>query len=551
MQLIRLFNTVKYLKPVQIYGRLSFWFKRRFAGPSKPGYEPGAARELKRLYPFKGNSEFSLELLNESRNFKTEEMKWTSKDWEPEAVPDKLWLYNLNYFSWLFNKEAFLSKELALHLIFDWIEKNSDPGSESWEPYPLCKRIVNWCIWLDQYSDLVGPIQDCIVSSIQSQSRRLMTDLEYHNQANHLFENLAALLIASLFLLRKDTNKPQTNGKQAKSAAQELSQQIDEQFFADGGHYERSPMYHKEMLEALKKVAESISQAQHIEFIKDTSLEVTLKELKDKINAKLPLFNDWLANLTHPDGKIALFNDSTLKAGIVKKDSHKEKPLNYLLEDSGFFVRRDKNDYFVLSCKEPSPAHQPGHTHCDICSFELSINGQRCIVDTGCGSYQNTQIRQHCRSSSSHNISLIEHSEQSDIWGSFRIGKRAKIENLYFDSDKSLLTIEIKDQFMQRIRREIIFSSNRIKVRDRLYDRRITGTFCSLLHLHPDCMILPSSEPGNIHLTCKRAEFFITTGNKMRSVIHSWYPDFSREIRSEKLIISNHQTEAIDYVISW
>jgi uncharacterized heparinase superfamily protein len=310
-------------------------------------------------------------------------------------------------------------------------------------------------------------------------------------------------------------------------------------------------MYHKEMLEVLKKVNRSINKTNSIDFIKGTSLEIGLQELKNKITSKLPLLEKWLAKLTHPDGNIALFNDSVLQPGIEKDELNGQEPLDYLLKDSGYFVRRHKNNYFALSCKEPFPPYQPGHTHCDLGSFELSINGQRCVVDTGCGSYQNLQIRQHCRSSSSHNISLIEHSEQSDLWGSFRIGKRAKIEKLHFDSEKSLLTIEIIDQLLQRVRREIIFSANQVKIRDRLFNRRITGTFCSLLHLHPDCMILPGSESDKLHLTCKKAEFFITTGNKMRSVIHSWYPDFNREVRTEKLIISNHQSEAIDYVISW
>lgn len=551
MNLIRIFHTVRHLKPVQIYGRLLFHLKRHFAGPSGAGDESRVARELKRLYPLEKQI-FSLTFLHQTCEFCSDEMRWNSCEWQPEIRPEKLWLYHLNYFKWLFEKQHLLSRELQLFLILDWIEKNPSARSESWEPFPLSKRLISWVIWLEQYTDLATPLRDCIISSMYSQLQRLVVDLEYHNQANHLFENLAAMLVSSLFLLSQDWQKPIMLSELALSAIKELNLQINEQFLADGGHYERSPMYHNEMLAAVKMIGETCRKGAKTEHLHELSgLLPALQQLHDLCIQRLPLIKDWLTWLTHPDGMPAQFNDCELRPVRVKREKTCDKPTSYLLEASGFFVRQAQDHYFAMSCGEPSPPFQPGHSHADITSYELSLLGRRCIVDTGCGSYQNPEIRYNCRKSAAHNVALIELSDQSDLWGAFRIGKRARIISRSYDSQSGILIVELLDQYDQHLRREVVFGSESIRVRDRLYQRRLTGTFCSLLHLHPDCQILPEAESTSISLSCHEVSFKVQTSARVRTEAHICYPEFGRAATTVKLILSNHESEAIDYIINW
>jgi uncharacterized heparinase superfamily protein len=547
----RFLNTIRYLKPGQIVARPGFWLKRKLLGPGSSGNESLIARDLKRLYHSMVVKNFNLTLLNVEVSFDPLYMQWKSQDWQLDERPEKLWVYQLNYFSWLFSQKTEIAQELQLYLILDWIEKNNSTREETWEPFALSKRVCNWVKWLETHKELVEPIRTCIDASIYSQCHRLTYDLEYHNQANHLFENFRALFIACLHLLRNQHEMHFKLISWLTLATENLIEQINEQFFADGGHYERSPMYHIDMLEAVEEIFAAAKEYAKFDFVADSELLKSLfSELIELCHEKLPLMKDWLSNLTHPDGFIALINDSTLLPGLKQAESN-DKPTSYLLEESGFFIRRWNNNYFILNCGEPSPAFQPGHSHCDILSFELSINKTRCIVDTGCGSYQNPEIRRHCRRTSSHNLPLIELSEQSDIWGAFRMGKRAKILHRSFDSQNALLIVEFADQYDQRFRREILFESRSIKIRDRMYDRRITGTFCSLIHLHPDTQILASNESNCLELSRNKVEFKIKSTARLRSEPHRWYPDFGKVEKSEKLILSNHLTEAIDYVISW
>ena len=540
----RLFHTIRWLKPVQVFGRPWFALKRRLLTAGNPGKLCKLACELKGQLPFDRQNPFELRFLNLVQQFVPAEMKWHSREFP--AATEKLWLYNLNYFNWLFDGHLDGQPQLQLYLMLDWIEKNDSSRSETWEPYVVSRRLCNWVMWLQQQNGSADPYNDCILQSISGQCRRLWYDLEYHLQANHLLENLRALFITTVFLVEKAGEFAKDLEQRLEYCAKELVEQIRLQFFADGGHFERSPMYHLEMLDAVEAVR--LANRRLLQFAAaGSSLFRQAKILETLCEDKVPLLRDWLAVMTHPDGKIAQFNDATLKAGITRKSGQ----MNYLLDSSGFFVRRTDDSYFVLSCGEPSPAFQPGHTHCDIMSFELSLAGLRCIVDTGCGSYQSAQIRDECRRTSAHNLPMIEHAEQSDLWAQFRIGKRARVVHRYFDSEHNRFEMEMLDQYGQRYRREIIFGEASIRVRDRMFDRRVTGTFISLLHLAPQVQVVPGNEPGAYDFAVGNCEFRVATSARLRFEGHVWYPDFGLPVKAEKLILSNHETEAIDYVISW
>ena len=73
------------------------------------------------------------------------------------------------------------------------------------------------------------------------------------------------------------------------------------------------------------------------------------------------------------------------------------------------------------------PSYQPGHTHSDMLSFCLHVNGLPVIVDTGVSTYDNTAVRHFERSTAAHNTVHINGQNQSDVWSSFRVGKRANI----------------------------------------------------------------------------------------------------------------------------
>jgi len=147
MNLIRIFHTIRWLKPVQVYGRLWFLLKRKLLNTGDPGTLSKLACELKGQLPIDRNRPFELRFLNRQQQFIPAEMKWQNHEFAEKS--EKLWLYNLNYFNWLFDGQLD-SPPLKMFLILDWIEKNTSSRSETWEPYVVSRRLCNWVQWMQQ-----------------------------------------------------------------------------------------------------------------------------------------------------------------------------------------------------------------------------------------------------------------------------------------------------------------------------------------------------------------------------------------------------------------
>jgi hypothetical protein len=71
--------------------------------------------------------------------------------------------------------------------------------------------------------------------------------------------------------------------------------------------------------------------------------------------------------------------------------------------------------------------YQPGHAHCDLLSFELDLGGAPLVVDAGVSGYEGDPLREYARSTRAHNTVSIGGREQSEVWGTFRVARRAEV----------------------------------------------------------------------------------------------------------------------------
>src|SRR5207237_3863965 len=97
------------------------------------------------------------------------------------------------------------------------------------------------CDWSSDVcsSDLKG------ASPVGPQALALEARLETHLLANHLMKNIKALMFAGALLGAPESSRWWAKGEKL------LKRELAEQILADGGHFERSPMYHAEALEDL------------------------------------------------------------------------------------------------------------------------------------------------------------------------------------------------------------------------------------------------------------------------------------------------------------
>ncbi|MDD3377291.1 MAG: alginate lyase family protein [Candidatus Riflebacteria bacterium] len=542
LNIFKYYNTLAYLKPEQTVGRVKFMLRRKFEITRfSPALVDTARKNTERIVSA-GFEAITFNFNNSEQRMLCNRIKWSSSDYGWLEKPEKLWLYKLNYFDWIFDNK--LNLQVAEYAILDWICKNADSRAETWEPYPMSRRLISWVKWLKKNEkNLIVSTVKCVSEAIECQLDRLFRDVEYHIQANHVITNLQAILAAVDYLLSQNF----ALHKDFKKIIDELINQLNLQFFADGGHFERSPMYHVEMMAAVEDIKNSLERLvkrQQIKHVLVMQMQFTLSLCVKKLSR----MQIWLSKLTHPDGKVAMFGDSAAVAGNLNY----EPKLVELLNESGFFIYRKKPIYFVLSASAPSPSFQPGHSHCDALSFELSFQDKKIVTDTGCGSYQNFEVREHCRKSLSHNIPQIEHLDQSEMYDSFKVGARAKVLAKNFDERRKLLEMTVLDRYGQKFTRKVLFGGNYIEVSDKITNRTMTGAFISVLHLSDEVKdITTAKRDVAAEFEIEGYNFVVCADSRYRISNHTYYKDFGKPAEGKKIIFNNCEGNEIAYVLRW
>lgn len=358
--------------------------------------------------------ERELRFLNVAKSFDPDRFDWTSADMT------RLWRYNLHYFDYILDRAR--SAPGIARLLDDWIARNQVGIGEAWEPYPVSLRIVNW-VKLFVRDEFRGRLPARWLSSLHQQANWLEGNLEYHLLANHLLKNGKALLFAGAFLAGADARRWLRKGLRI------LTEQAREQILDDGGHFERSPMYHALVVEDYLDALNVLRSAG------DAGCDAARKLMTDKTRAAL----NFLRAMRYPDGTIPLFNDAALgiaptfdelaeyagriigyRTGPGPRDIHIAR-----FDCSGYFIIRDGERMLVVDCGHIGPAYQCGHAHCDTLSFEMVLDGRKVIVDGGVYDYEDSAMRRYVRSTAAHNTAMIDGCEQSQMWGAFRVGRRA------------------------------------------------------------------------------------------------------------------------------
>ena len=403
-----LINTVRYLKPLQVYYRFYYFVKNRIIGKkiiqrSVPIFGP-IKWESKLNHPVSYlNRSKSFTFLNITHQF-SGQINWNYGDY------GKLWTYNLNYFDFL-NQDG-ISKEIGIDLINDYI-KNDKILKDGKEPYPISLRGINWVKFLSE-----NEINNTIINrALYYHYRILFKNLEYHLLGNHLLENAFSLLFGAYYF--------QDEKLYAKSKKLLISE-LDEQILNDGAHYELSPMYHQILF---SRLLDCINLINLNPLWRKDNLIYFLK-------GKALLMNSWLKNITYENGEIPMLNDATYNIAPSSKYlfSYAEHLgiLNKIipLNDSGYRKIKSHTYELLIDIGNIGPSYQPGHAHSDTFNFELVNNGKPVIVDTGTSTYEKNLRRQEERETQSHNTVKIGDKDQSHVWGGFRVAKRAKIIDL-------------------------------------------------------------------------------------------------------------------------
>ncbi|MFD1810021.1 heparinase II/III family protein [Gemmobacter lanyuensis] len=211
----------------------------------------------------------------------------------------------------------------------------------------------------------------------------VLANIEHELNNNHVERNLAALCFYY-------SNVPAPCPTIVHQLDRNVTAIIQDTILSDGMSVERSAMYQGLSVMSLQVFAQT-------PFLSPKTRVLASERLKQAIRA-------WHF-MAHPDGDIALFNDSWL--GEVPKPSQiSTSPKFAEIEtlDSAGYARLCRGDIFALFDAGPiGPSSNPGHGHADFLSIEVDVAGTRFIVDPGTYQYSTGPRRMHDRAAAEHN----------------------------------------------------------------------------------------------------------------------------------------------------
>jgi len=368
-----------------------------------------------------------------------------------------LWAYNLNYMDWL-GQEG-MSQEKGE----EWIDRfiaDLPSNRIGLDPYPIALRSINWIKFFSRHPQSITKER---LDSLYSQVLLLEKKLEYHLLGNHLLEDAYALFFASVFF---------QDERLFNKTAKLLTGQLKEQVLSDGAHYEQSPMYHCIMLDRLMDCY-NISLNNEC-FEEQRHINQFLRRIAEKMLGHL-------MSIVWKDGSIPLLNDSAY--GIAPScqqllDYADRLGLSYQalkLGECGYRKMNSNHLEVILDVGNVAAVYQPGHTHADTFSYELRLDGEPFIVDTGISTYDKTPRRQYERSTVAHNTVVVNGKDSSHVWGGFRVGKRCKVT---LQKDTEAEVIASHDGYGKPCQRRFAMKDGAFVVDD-IYD----GEAVSLIHL--------------------------------------------------------------------
>lgn len=448
-------------------------------------------------------------------------------------VGTRLWKLHLHYFDWA---DA-LPDDAFVELVADWIDRNSPYRSgywrDSWNSYAISIRVVAWMGELARRRNRLPPAFVARVEqSIYEQLRFLLRNLERDIGGNHLIKNIRALYWGSGYFTGSFASS------MALRASRLLAKELHRQVLSDGFHFERSPAYHVQVFADLLDVMRLMEPG----------------DLGERLRRRLEAMAQVVADVTHPDGFVALFNDggmhmsrkpeAVLEAYVSVTGSG--KPVQRAVAsfpEAGYHVVRGRRLMLMYDAGAVGPDDLPAHAHGDIFSFELSVDGARFIVDAGVYEYNAGPRRAQSRSTVTHNTVTVDKQDQCEFWGSFRMGRRARVHVHEIRSSCDGLVVDAEHDGYRglpgspRHRRRIECGfEGPLRVFDRVIGGRGQAVRSRLL-LHPAVQIREIDRDSVLLERDGRCVKLVTHGLPWTVEGSVWWPDFGREEVTRTIVI--------------
>jgi len=333
---------------------------------------------------------------------------WRTADWEQASAP-LLWRFHLYYWDWAWalagSPDGRQARAMLAAIWESWHAAVPAGRGLAWHPYPAALRAWSWC---GLYQCLVagGPVEEPFLRELSAHAGFLRRNLETDVGGNHLIKNLKALTGLAVFFCDEAL---------LSRSLRLLHREIGVQVLPDGGHYERAPAYHCQVLGDLLDIGALLLAAGRAE--------------PPGLAEAIAAMRRWLGVVATPAGDPPMLNDGfpvsrELLAGLAPAP-RPGGPL-YLLPDTGIASATAGSWHLLADVGLPCPRELPAHAHADTLSCLVHVDEVPLLVDTGTSTYAAGTARDRERSTAAHNTLEVDGRDSTEVWGAFRAGRRAR-----------------------------------------------------------------------------------------------------------------------------
>ncbi|QZA89072.1 heparinase II/III family protein [Salinarchaeum sp. IM2453] len=463
----------------------------------------------------------------------------------------KCWGFEHLEWAWLGygDKQELSDETIAVHRTWmdEWRENypiaaDTDYLRRYWMPHSVCLRILNWARYDALFHERLDfEFKKQIREFIYKHGAFLSDNVEHGVGGNHLIENAAALVIAGVYADERSWRKQGTRL---------FERAATEQFFDDGGHFERSPMYHLIVCQRYLTAHSLLSAV-------DERSKIVQQCASEAVR--------FLRKLRPPDGCIPLLNDSVfgeaLKLdeclryaeevgvrGAVNTESS-SAGLPDSMPESGFYWLGHDDNRMLVAAHEIAVPHIPAHAHVHPGQFCLWVQGERVLTDTGVYEYAAGDRRQYVRDIASHNTVQVGERNPVRLASSFWLwGQINPVVNVEEQENTLRMTYNVdgigRPSYSHE--RTITMSGKTWRVMDELSCNK---SVYSRLHIHPAYetardgnKIIVSGEVPILQIEPQNCE-------GVRTETTPYYPEFGKYLDRDVIVLERDGSGTINMKI--
>ncbi|MGF1609545.1 MAG: heparinase II/III family protein [Kiloniellales bacterium] len=496
--------------------------------------------------PWPGNAEAGSAIIQGNFTLLGSTVRRPMPLWLPIEI-SRRWSEEINSFSWLRDLRAAggdTARRTARQLVAAWVDANRRWHPITWDPQVTGRRLANW---LGQY--------DFFAASADVEFRhRLLREMAF--QARHLNKILPAGLsggraIGALKgLIYAGICLPDAESCRQRGLTL-LRDAMAQQILADGGHIERSPRRHLEVLRDLIDLRAALVAAE--------------LEVPDDLHATIEQMAPVLRLLQHGDGGLALFNDSGEEADwqvdlVLQRAGGRGRPLASA-PISGFQRLQAGRSLLIVDAGAPAPSGFDEAAHAGTLSFEMSVGRERLIVNCGAqasdGEWRTVQ-----RGTAAHSALVVAETNSSQVVPGDGLGRRPNNVTCRREETEGSIWLELSHDgylashgLVHHRRLYLSSSGEDLRGEDRLEGKgggRVEAGYAVRFHLHPAAQASLSQSGDTVLLRLPRGDGwrFYARGAELR-LQPSIYLGMAGTIRRSQQIVLSGATESGAATIKW